>query len=176
MAALSVEQMEEIAWGLKRSESYFLWVVRRSETDKLPNFFVEETSHKGLVVSWCPQLEVLNNQAVGCFVTHSGWNSTLEGVSLGVPMVGIPQWTDQTLNAKFVQDIWGMGLRAQPDEKGIVSREEVERCIMEVMEGEKGKQIRKNAIKWKDLAREAVGGGGSSDKNIDEFIAKLVGF
>nr|DAD25173.1 TPA_asm: hypothetical protein HUJ06_026637 [Nelumbo nucifera] len=175
MAALSVEQMEEIAWGLRRSDSYFLWVVRRSEAEKLPSKFVEETSDKGLIVTWCPQLEVLTHNTVGCFVTHCGWNSTLEGVSLGVPMVGIPQWTDQIPNAKFVQDIWGMGLRAQPNEKGIVSREEVERCVREIMEEEKVKEIRKNAIKWRDLAREAVGEGGTSDKNIDEFVVTLVG-
>ncbi|XP_010242476.1 PREDICTED: UDP-glycosyltransferase 74F2-like [Nelumbo nucifera] len=174
LAALEVEQMEELGWGLRRTNSHFLWVVRSSEVDKLPNKFIEETSDKGLIVAWSPQLEVLAHQAVGCFVTHCGWNSTLEAVSLGVPMVGIPQWTDQPTNAKYVEDVWEVGLRARPGEKGIVCREEVERCVREIMEGERGEQIRKNAIKWRNLAKEAMDEGGSSDKNLDEFVAKLV--
>ncbi|KAK4381968.1 UDP-glycosyltransferase 74E2 [Sesamum angolense] len=74
---------------------------------KLPRNFSEETSEKGLIVSWCPQLEVLAHEAVACFITHCGWNSTLEGLSLGVPIVVMPQWTDQSTNAKFVTDVWG---------------------------------------------------------------------
>ncbi|XP_062175064.1 UDP-glycosyltransferase 74F2-like [Alnus glutinosa] len=174
MAALEVEQMAELAWGLRMSNSYFLWVVRASEEAKLPKNFVEETSEKGLVVRWCPQLEVLTHESVGCFVTHCGWNSTLEALSCGVPMVAVPQWTDQPTNAKYIMDFWKMGLKAPVDEKGLVSREAAEHCIKEIMEGERGKEIRKNALKWRKLAKEAVDEGGSSDKNIEEFVAKLV--
>ena len=78
MATLGEEQMEEITWGLKNSNCYFLWVVRDAEEKKLPNNFLQETAEKGLVVSWCPQLEVLAHKAIGCFMTHCGWNSTLE--------------------------------------------------------------------------------------------------
>jgi len=169
-----VEQMEEIAWGLRMSNRCFLWVVRASEEAKLPKNFVEETSEKGLVVRWCPQLEVLTHESVGCFVTHCGWNSTLEALSCGVPMVSVPQWTDQPTNAKYIMDFWKMGLKAPVDEKGLVSREAAEHCIREIMEGERGKEIRKNALKWRKLAKEAVDEGGSSDKNIEEFVAKLV--
>ncbi|KAF2289036.1 hypothetical protein GH714_024333 [Hevea brasiliensis] len=88
---LSIEQMQELAWGLKGSNSYFLWVVRESEEAKLPENFLEETSNKGLVVTWCSQLEVLAHEAVGCFLTHCGWNSSLEALSLGVPMVAMPK-------------------------------------------------------------------------------------
>ncbi|KAF8393828.1 hypothetical protein HHK36_020026 [Tetracentron sinense] len=171
---LGEEQMEEVAWGLKRSNSYFLWVVRESEEKKLPSKFVEETSEKGMVVTCCPQLEVLAHQAVGCFMTHCGWNSTLEALSLGVPMVAMPQGTDQTTNGKFVVDVWEVGLRVRVDEKGIVRREDIELCIKEVMEGEKGKVIKRNVKKWKEMAKEAVDEGGGSDKNIEEFIAGLV--
>ncbi|PRQ22265.1 putative UDP-glucuronosyl/UDP-glucosyltransferase [Rosa chinensis] len=173
-AQLGLEEMEELAWGLRRSKSKFLWVVRESETAKVPKGFIEETAEKGLVVSWCCQLEVLAHEAVGCFITHCGWNSTLESLCLGVPLVAMPQWTDQSTNAKYIRDVWKIGVKAQPDEKGIVRREEVEHCISEIMEGERGKEIQKNAMKWKDLARKAVIQGGSSDKNIDEFIATLV--
>jgi len=174
MAALEVEQMEEIAWGLRMSNKYFLWVVRELEEAKLPKNFVEETSKKGLVVRWCPQLEVLTHEAVGCFVTHCGWNSTLEALSFGVPMVAVPHWSDQSTNAKYIMDVWKIGLKASVDEKGLVKREAAEHCIREIMEGERGEEIKKNAFKWRKLAKEAVDEGGSSDKNIEEFVAKLI--
>ncbi|XP_050364372.1 mogroside IE synthase-like [Argentina anserina] len=173
-ARLGQEQMEELALGLKMSKGKFLWVVRESEAAKVPENFIEETTEKGLVVSWCSQLEVLAHEAVGCFITHCGWNSTLESLSLGVPLVGIPQWTDQSTNAKYIRDVWKIGIKAQPDEEGIVRRAEVEHCISEIMEGHRGKELRKNAMKWKDLAQKAVDEGGSSDKNIDEFIETLI--
>lgn len=174
MANLGNEQMEELVEGIKRSNCNFLWVVRESEQGKLPSKFAEETSEKGLVVNWCPQLEVLAHRSTGCFVTHSGWNSTLEALSLGVPMVVMPQWTDQTTNAKFVADVWRVGLRVKVDPSGIVPREEIELCIREVMQGEKAKGIKENSIRWRELAKEAVDEGGSSGKNIEEFVAELL--
>lgn len=174
LALLEIEQMVELAWGLKESNEYFLWVVRASELAKLPKTFVEDTREKGLIVSWCPQLDVLAHKAMGCFVTHCGWNSTLEALSLGVPMVAMPRWTDQPTNAKFVMDVWKMGIWARSDDKGIVQREVVTDCITEIMEGEKGKEIRRTATKWKELARKAVDEGGSSDKSIDEFVFALI--
>jgi pathogen-inducible salicylic acid glucosyltransferase len=126
------------------------------------------------VVRWCPQLEVLTHEAVGCFVTHCGWNSTLEALSSGVPMVAVPHWSDQSTNAKYIMDIWKMGLKPPVDEKGLVKQEAIEYCIGEIMEGERGEEIKKNALKWRKLAKEAVDEGGSSDKNIEEFVAKLV--
>lgn len=178
MAELKVDQMHELAMGLRRSNCYFLWVVRPSEAEKLPQGFANgtETSQKGLIVTWCPQLEVLSHKAVGLFVTHCGWNSTLEALSLGVAMLAMPQWTDQITNAKYIMDVWRMGLRPIADkERGVVRSEEIEQWIREVMEGERGKEMRENAGKWKRIAGEAAGEGGSSDRNIDEFVAKLGG-
>ncbi|CAL9028282.1 unnamed protein product [Prunus brigantina] len=199
MASLSHKQMEELALGLKGSGFYFLWVVKESEEAKLPPNFKEElelerstsTSEdggkgKGLIVTWSPQLEVLSNEAVGCFFTHGGWNSTIEALSLGVPMIVMPQWTDQPTNSKLVQDVWKVGVRVKvdhhhhhhdanniTDENGIVAREEIESCIRKVMEGETAIEIKKNAKKWKSLAMEAVSDGGTSDTNIHEFLSKL---
>ncbi|CAN0841571.1 Mogroside IE synthase [Linum grandiflorum] len=170
IADLGPEHLEELCWGLKNSNHYFLWVVRSSEEAKLPPTFKAE---KGLIVSWCSQLEVLASEAVGCFVTHCGWNSTLEAMSLGVPMVAMPWWTDQTTNAKFVTDVWTTGVKAARDENGVVGREVIEKCIREVMEGEKGEEMRRNAEKWKKLMKDAVTEGGSSHKNITEFVAML---
>ncbi|KAJ0054287.1 hypothetical protein Pint_03134 [Pistacia integerrima] len=176
LAALETEQMEELAWALKQSDKYFLWVVRASEEAKIPKNFPEKTSEKGLMINWCPQLEVLAHEAMGCFVTHCGWNSTLEALSLGVPMVAMPQWTDQSTNAKNIMDVCRMGLKAPADEKGIVRKEAIEHCIKEILEGERGKEIKENAGKWKKLAKEAMAKGGSSDKNIEEFVANLISF
>ncbi|KAH7858928.1 hypothetical protein Vadar_029452 [Vaccinium darrowii] len=173
LSNLGKEQTEELAWGIKECDFDFVWVVRDSEAGTLPENFMEETSNKGLVVGWSSQLEVIASEAIGCFFSHCGWNSTIEALSLGVPMVAMPQWTDQTTNAKFVQDVWKVGIRVKMDEKGIVRRKEVETCIREVMEGERGKEMKENGIKWKAWAKEAVCEGGTSDKDIDEFVSKL---
>ncbi|KAL5583553.1 hypothetical protein UlMin_015995 [Ulmus minor] len=171
---LSNKEMEELALGLKATNFYFLWVVRASDEAKLPENFAKETSEKGLIVKWSPQMEVLSNEAVGCFVTHCGWNSIMEALCLGVPMVGIPQLTDQPTDAKIVSEFWKVGVRAKADENGIVGRQEVEFCIREVMsEGERGGEMKKNAQKWRKVAIEAICEGGSSDKNIDQFVSKL---
>ncbi|KAL4369092.1 hypothetical protein GQ457_05G004330 [Hibiscus cannabinus] len=178
IASLATEQMEEIGWALKQRNGHFLWVVRETEKPKLPDNYVQETSNKGLVVTWCPQLEVLSHESIGCFLTHCGFNSVLEALSLGVPMLAMPQWTDQATNAKYIEDVWRVGIKVRHDKKGIVKRETIEHGIKELLMevGEKGKEIRKNSIKWKNLASKAVDAGGNSDKNIDEFITKLLSY
>ncbi|XP_015075238.1 UDP-glycosyltransferase 74B1-like, partial [Solanum pennellii] len=174
MVSLAQKQIEEIAYALIGSNMDFLWVVRDIEKCKLPKGFIESTIGKGLIVSWCNQLETLANQAIGCFVTHCGWNSTLEGLSLGVPMVAMPQFSDQMTDAKFIDEIWEIGVRPKLDEMlGIVKREELLFCLKEVMEGEKSYEIRKNATKWRDLAKKTASEGGSSDKAINEFVESL---
>ena len=167
--------MEEIAWGLKESGFPFLWVIRQSQLSTLPKWFQEETSKgdKGMIVTWCNQLEILANKATACFVTHCGWNSTLEGLSLGVPMVGFPQWSDQLPDAKFIEDVWGVGVRAKEHEKGVVRREEFLSCLKDVTEGKRSKEISENASKWRELAKKAVSHDGSSDQHINEFIEHL---
>ncbi|KAG4156603.1 hypothetical protein ERO13_D02G006800v2 [Gossypium hirsutum] len=174
MANLTIDQMKELARGLKQTGFHFLWVVRSSELPKVPHGFIEEMGDKALIVTWIPQTEVLANEAIGCFFTHCGWNSTIEALCLGVPMVAMPQWTDQTTDAKLVEDVWKVGVRVNVREDGIVSGDEIERCIRQVMEGEQGIETKRNAMKWKELAVEAVCEGGSSDKNIDEMVSKIL--
>ncbi|KAI4376406.1 hypothetical protein MLD38_014173 [Melastoma candidum] len=173
LASLGEDQMVEIARGLKRIKKNFLWIVRESEEKKLPQGFADEVSGKGLMVRWCPQLQVLAHQAVSCFLTHCGWNSTLEALSLGVPMVVMPQWTDQPTNAKLIVDVWGAGVRIKADGTGMVTAEEVEMCINDIMVEEKGKAIREKSSRWKELARMALEGGGSSDLNIQKFVSDI---
>uniref|UniRef100_A0A2P2NY13 Glycosyltransferase n=1 Tax=Rhizophora mucronata TaxID=61149 RepID=A0A2P2NY13_RHIMU len=174
----SKKQLEEISWGLKRSSFYFLWGVKATDDDEEPKvppgFVEEEVAAKGLAVNWVPQVKVLASGAVGCFLTHCGWNSTIEALSLGVPMVAMPLWSDQPTNAKLVEDVWKVGIRAKPDENGIVNREEIEFCVRQVMEDEKrGKEMRENSKKWKQLAIEACSQGGTSDRSISDFVSKL---
>jgi UDP:flavonoid glycosyltransferase YjiC (YdhE family) len=88
-------------------------------------------------------------------------------------MVAMPQWSDQPTNAKYIEDVWRVGVRVRPDEEGVVRKEEVERCVREVMDGERSMEYRENAAGWKEKARRAVSEGGSSDNNIVEFLRKL---
>ncbi|XP_054781767.1 UDP-glycosyltransferase 74G1-like [Prosopis cineraria] len=175
MVSINEEQMEELAWGLTDSEVAFLWVVRESEESKIPSNFPRRTQ-KSLVVPWCHQLKVLSHEAIGCFVTHCGWNSTLEALSLGVPMVLMPLWSDQRTNAKIIKDVWKVGVRVQFDEKGIVRRQALKKSIREIMKEEGRSEVKNNAIKWKNLATKAVNNGGSSWNNIEEFKDSLIPF
>ncbi|CAL1407909.1 unnamed protein product [Linum trigynum] len=172
MVKVSQEQMEEVARGLENTNFYFLWVVRADEEVKLPANF-NRAGGKGLVVNWAPQLEVLAHPATGCFLTHCGLNSVVEAMCLGVPMVAVPQWTDQITNAKYVEDVWQVGVRVAVDGKATVRRETVEMCIREVMEVRRV-ELKVNAESWKGLARQALDGGGSSDLCINDFVAALL--
>uniref|UniRef100_M8BAP6 Putative UDP-glucosyltransferase n=1 Tax=Aegilops tauschii TaxID=37682 RepID=M8BAP6_AEGTA len=165
-------QLEELGNGLCNSGKPFLWVVRSNEEHKLSKELKEKCEEIGLIVSWCPQLEVLAHRAIGCFVTHCGWNSTLEALANGVPLVGIPHWADQPTIAKYVESAWSMGVRVRKDNNGYLKLEEVERCIREVMDIEKKDEYKRNAVKWMQKAKEAMQEGGSSDKNIAEFATK----
>ncbi|KAI8010908.1 UDP-glycosyltransferase 75C1 [Camellia lanceoleosa] len=127
-----------------------------------------------MIVPWCSQLEVLSHPSLGYFVTHCGWNSTLESLASGVPVVAFPYWSDQRTNAKMLTEVWKTGVRVRANEEGIVESEEVKRCIEEVMGGEEiGQEIRRNAKKWKELTREAVKEGGSSDMNLKAFAEEI---
>ncbi|KAJ1443616.1 UDP-glycosyltransferase family, conserved site [Sesbania bispinosa] len=173
MAVLNEEQIQEIACCLRDSGYYFLWVVKVLEETKLPKDF-EKKTEKGLVVTWCSQLKVLAHVAVGCFVTHCGWNSTLESLSLGVPMVTMPQWSEQSTNAKQIVDVWKIGIKARVDENKIVKRQVLKHCLSEIMESDSGKEVQSNAMKWKNLTAGAVGENGSSRKNIIKFVNSLL--
>ncbi|KAL0382828.1 UNVERIFIED_CONTAM: UDP-glycosyltransferase 75C1 [Sesamum calycinum] len=174
-------QMEEIAKGLLDSSRPFLWVIRanekaneekKEEDERLS--CMEELEKVGKIVPWCSQLEVLTHPSLGCFVTHCGWNSTLESISCGVPAVAFPHWTDQGTNAKLIEDAWRTGVRVRANEDGVVESGEIRRCIEEVMDGGgKSRELRENAEKWKGLAREAMEENGSSNKNLKAFFDEV---
>ncbi|XP_020228456.1 UDP-glycosyltransferase 75C1 [Cajanus cajan] len=178
LAVLNKRQTEELARALLDSGYPFLWVIRenngKEEKEKLQEVSCrEELEVKGKIVKWCSQVEVLSHGSLGCFVSHCGWNSTTESLASGVPMVAFPQWSDQMTNAKLVQDVWKTGVRVDDkvNEEGVVEAEEIRKCLEVVMgSGEKGQEMRRNAEKWKCLAREAVKEGGSSDRNMRTFL------
>ncbi|XXG78678.1 hypothetical protein AAC387_Pa08g2575 [Persea americana] len=173
----SKKQLDEILNGLIGSGRPFLWVIRGPSrgSDSGPEGEIRSRvggTEQGLVVGWCCQVEVLSHSSTGCFVTHCGWNSTLESLVMGVPMVCFPQWTDQTTNAKLVEGVWKMGVRVRVNEEGTMEGGELKRCLEEVMGGE---EMKKNAEKWRDLAREAMGEGGSSERNLKAFVEEMAG-
>ncbi|CAN1283062.1 Isoflavone 7-O-glucosyltransferase 1 [Linum perenne] len=180
MGVFSRAQITEIAIGLERSGARFLWVVRSpapGEADLdpiLPEGFLERTEEKGLVVkSWAPQMEVLNHESVGGFVTHCGWNSVLESVCAGVPMVGWPIYAEQKMNRHFlVRDIGVVMELIESEEDGMVSAGELEKRVVELMsvDSVKGKAVRERVRAMKEGAAAAMSDGGSSVAAIKKFV------
>ncbi|KAM0932299.1 putative crocetin glucosyltransferase [Dioscorea sansibarensis] len=163
-------QMEEMMKGLKESGRPYLWVVRKDNRNE--GVELDGGGEEGMVVQWCSQLRVLLHRAVGCFVTHCGWNSMLESLVCGIPTVGVPQFLDQATNAKLVEEMWGSGVKGKVDEEGIFKGEELKRCLDMVMdEGVESEKIRRKAKMWKDKALEAVEEGGSSYANLQAFLS-----
>ncbi|KAL6606712.1 hypothetical protein ACP70R_042365 [Stipagrostis hirtigluma subsp. patula] len=174
ITVMTGDQLAEFAWGLANSGRPFLWIVRRDlvrgDAAVLPPEFVAETAGRGLMASWCPQEEVLGHPAVGAFLTHSGWNSTLEAMSGGVPVLSWPFFADQPTNCRYQCSEWGVGLEIDSN----VRRDAVASLITEIMEGEQGKKMRTKAREWRDKAVEAAKPGGSSHRNFDELVRDVL--
>ncbi|KAK6147044.1 hypothetical protein DH2020_017956 [Rehmannia glutinosa] len=171
----SKQVIEEMANGLLLSEVNFIWVVREGILDSgdtnhvLPVGFEDEIKDKGLIVPWCDQIMVLSNPAVGGFLTHNGWNSTLESMWCGVPMICYPITYDQPTNAKLVVDDWKIGIRLC-DHGVSVDRKVVAEKIKSFMSE---KRFREEAEKVKETFQNALKSDGSSERNFDQFINDL---
>ncbi|KAM5557465.1 UDP-glycosyltransferase 88A1-like [Rosa sericea] len=181
------EQLEEIAVGLERSGQRFLWVVRNPPSHNqsvaiagqvdpdldylLPDGFLDRTKDRGLVVkSWAPQVEVLNHDSVGGFVCHCGWNSILEAVCAGVPMLAWPLYAEQRLNRVVLVEEIKIALPVNESKSGFVSANEVENRVRELMDSEEGESIRKKIEALRSEANAALSDGGTSKV----ALAKLV--
>jgi hypothetical protein len=167
-------QLTEFGWGLANSKHPFLWIIRPDlvvgESAILPPEFLAETRDRGLIASWCPQEEVLNHPSIGGFLTHCGWNSIIESVCAGVPMLCWPFFGDQQLNCRYSCNEWGIGMEINNG----ANREEVGKLVRELMEGDTGKKMKKKVMEWKNLAEEATGPHGSSSINLNNLVNEVL--
>ncbi|KAL8162256.1 hypothetical protein V2J09_013745 [Rumex salicifolius] len=174
ITVMTNDQLVEFAFGLANSGKHFLWVIRpdlvTGDSAVLPVEFVEETKERSLLVGWCDQEKVLNHVAVGGFLTHCGWNSMVESVCAGVPMITWPFFAEQQTNCWASCEVWGIGMEIDSD----VKRENVERQVSELMDGDKGKEMKRKTMELKKLGEKAIAKGtGDSWKNLEKLITQL---
>ncbi|PSS02690.1 Scopoletin glucosyltransferase [Actinidia chinensis var. chinensis] len=189
LSNFSSAQLLEIAMGLEASGQQFIWVVRKGKTKEeeekeewLPEAFEQRLEGKGLIIrGWAPQLLILNHEAVGGFMTHCGWNSMLEGVTEGVPMIAWPLFAEQFYNEKLVTDILRVGVavgaqewcRWPEDTKIYVMKEDLEKAVTQLMDGEEAEEIRSRAKALSAMAKKAVKKGGSSYSDVSDLLEEL---
>ncbi|XP_010260609.1 PREDICTED: scopoletin glucosyltransferase-like [Nelumbo nucifera] len=178
-------QLKEIGLGLEASNQNFIWVIRDVDAGGLPEGFEERIQGRGLIIrGWAPQVLILEHPAIGGFMTHCGWNSTLEAVSAGQPLITWPLFAEQFYNEKFVLQRLKIGISigvetgfvwGEEERTGaLVKREKVEEVVTRLMGG--GGEVegmRKQAKKLGEMAKLAAGEGGSSNTNISLLIEHL---
>ncbi|KAJ6916071.1 anthocyanidin 3-O-glucosyltransferase 5-like [Populus alba x Populus x berolinensis] len=189
---LSLEQMVELAWGLELSQQRFVWVVRspsrktgdgcffsagsgeaNSMASCFPEGFLDRIQEVGLVIKdWAPQVEILNHPSVGGFISHCGWNSTLESITTGVPLIAWPLYSEQRMNAALLTEELGVAVRPNIlASDGMVGREEIEMMIRKITVDKEATNIRNRVKKLKHGAAETLRQGGSSH-NALSLVAK----
>ncbi|XP_012461207.1 7-deoxyloganetin glucosyltransferase [Gossypium raimondii] len=174
ITVMTANQLVEFAWGLANSKQPFFWIIRpylvMGDSAILPPEFIEETKGRSLMASWCPQVSVLNHTAIGGFLTHNGWNSTIESISSGVPMISWPFFAEQQTNCRFACTQWGISMEIDND----VKRDEVEKLLRELMEGVKSVEMREKAMEFKKKAEEAAMLNGPSFVNLENLIKEVL--
>ncbi|XP_057950631.1 UDP-glycosyltransferase 88A1-like [Malania oleifera] len=190
LGVFSEAQLKEIAVGLENSGQRFLWVVRSPPTEDggscdnlapppdpdldslLPEGFLGRTRERGLVVKkWAPQVAVLSHESVGGFVTHCGWNSVLEAVCAGVPMVAWPLYAEQRFNRVVLVEEMKLAVPMEErTEDGFVTAAEVEKRVTELMDSEVGNRVRERAVGMKEEAAGAMRDGGSSHIALTKLV------
>ncbi|XP_031268670.1 UDP-glycosyltransferase 83A1-like [Pistacia vera] len=167
-------QFEELALGLELSGQPFLWVVRSDLMDgsiiKYPEGFLDRVASRGKITEWAPQEKVLAHSSIACFVSHCGWNSTMEGLSMGVPFLCWRYFADQFLVKSYICEVWKAGLGLNIETNGIISSHEIRRKLDKLLcDG----GIRDNVTQLKEMARKSGSEGGSSMNNFEIFIKQL---
>ncbi|KAJ4750511.1 Glycosyltransferase [Rhynchospora pubera] len=174
ITVMTNDQLIEFAWGLANSKCDFLWVIRndlvKGDSAVLPPEFSVDIEGRGLLASWCRQEAVLAHPAIGGFLTHSGWNSTIDSLSRGVPMLSWPFFAEQQTNCRYVCTEWEVGMEIDNN----VKRDEVEWQVRELMTGEKGADMRNRAIEWRKSAIRATQPGGSSFVNLERLVKEVM--
>ncbi|KAI3446488.1 hypothetical protein Pfo_003153 [Paulownia fortunei] len=185
-SSISNEQVKELAFGLERSQQKFIWVVRDADKGdifsgevreaELPEGFEERVKERGMIVrDWAPQLEILGHPSTGGFMSHCGWNSCIESISMGVPIATWPMHSDQPRNAVLVTKVLKIGVEvkdwARRDE--LVSSSIVENAVRKLMASEEGDEIRKRAKELGVAVKNSVMEGGTSSKEMDSFITHI---
>ncbi|XP_058180257.1 UDP-glucosyl transferase 73B2-like [Rhododendron vialii] len=177
---VSGAQMDEIAMGLEMADQPFIWVVRSMKW-RPPEGWEERVNERGLVArDWVDQRSILAHPSTGGFLTHCGWNSVLESLSVGVPLLAWPMGAEQGLNAKYVAEGMGAGIlvpqerkRMETKEIKVIGRDVICDGVKELMVGKQGRRARERAQELAVMARQAVEKGGSSDRKLDELIESL---
>ncbi|GJW76477.1 UDP-glycosyltransferase 76B1-like protein [Tanacetum coccineum] len=178
MAQLGEAEFTNMAWGLANSKQRFLWVIRPGSVsgseslELLPKGFIEEVGERGCIVKWAPQQEVLAHQAIGAFWTHNGWNSTLESICEGVPMICSPCSYDQPINARYVTDVWKIGVMLD----NIMDKEEIESTIKKVIIDKEGNEMRQRSKSLQEKVNLSLKEGGSAQQSLKNLVDYIIHF
>lgn len=184
---ITASQMMALARGLEASNKPFLWVIRPPagfdlkgdfRDEWLPEGFEARMSENGmglLVRKWAPQLEILSHRSTGAFLSHCGWNSSLESLSRGVPVIGWPLMADQLYNSTMLEEELGVCVELARGAEDTLDYAHLERIIRLVLDEEKGKEMKEKSIKYAEMIRAAVKEKGDDEKGsslqvLDDFI------
>ncbi|XP_059065877.1 anthocyanidin 5,3-O-glucosyltransferase-like [Cryptomeria japonica] len=182
--SLSGEQIKVVAEGLEASGQCFLWAVKNPPGGEglqiavLQQGFRERAADRGLVVTgWAPQQAILSHPSTGGFLSHCGWNSTLESISNGIPILAWPFQHDQPFVKKLLVEELRVAEEVKREAVGngvfTVTSAEIERGVKLIIEGKEGRDMRRRACDLKDAAIQAVGEGGSSFTNLQKFVSLI---
>ncbi|KAL2926954.1 Hydroquinone glucosyltransferase [Bienertia sinuspersici] len=188
---LSLVQFIELALGLELSGQRFLWVVKTPHDKSnasffginniddplefLPQGFLDRTKGLGLVVpSWAPQIQILSHDSTCGFLTHCGWNSILESMFHGVPLIAWPLYAEQRVNSVIVEKDKKVAMRVKPNDKGLVEREQIAQFAQCLIQGEQGKELRENMRVLKHAVNVALNKDGSSKKSLADFAQMMM--
>ncbi|XP_031486875.2 UDP-glycosyltransferase 85A2-like [Nymphaea colorata] len=171
---LNQRQIDELALGLELTGRPFLWVCRPGVMEKqdalYPEGFMDRITRHGLVVGWAPQQEVLAHPSVACFLTHCGWNSTMEGLSNGVPMLCWPYIGDQFQNQSCIVHIWKVGLSVTQVCDELVTKEEI-KSKLEALLSDHG--IKERVVELKKHGEMSMIEGGDSFRRFHDFLSVI---
>ncbi|XP_022159431.1 UDP-glycosyltransferase 73C1-like [Momordica charantia] len=190
---LSTAQLIEMGSGLAESKKPFIWVVRKEyATEEFQKWATEydlegKTEGRGLVIQgWAPQVLILTHSAIGCFLTHCGWNSCTEAISAGVPMITWPIFGDQNFNKKLIVEILRIGVgvgvetavdwAGKAEKRALVKRDKVREAIEMAMDGDGSEEMRERCKQLAEKAKRALQEGGSSHLNLKLLIQDIVAY